>query len=114
MRKKKALITDITGQDDIYLTEYLLDKILNTKDQVKFFEENKHEYVNLLKNICIILPMNKKNQILSSFQNRLFKISEENSSSLIRSGMLIIQKIQFYKNLVRKNNTEKEKSILGY
>ena len=26
--------------------------------------------------------------------------------------MLIIQKIQFYKNLVRKNNTEKEKSIL--
>jgi hypothetical protein len=91
---------------------YTLNKILNTKDQVKFFEENKHEYVNLLKNICIILPMNKKNQILSSFQNRLFKISEENSSSLIRSGMLIIQKIQFYKNLVRKNNTEKEKSIL--
>jgi hypothetical protein len=91
---------------------YTINKILNTKSQVKFFEENKQEYVNQLKNICIILPMNKNNQILSCFQNRLFKISEEIRSSSIRSGMLTIQKIQFYKNLVRKNNTEKEENIL--
>jgi GDP-D-mannose dehydratase len=31
MRKKKALITGITGQDGLYITEYLLDKNLNTK-----------------------------------------------------------------------------------
>jgi hypothetical protein len=91
---------------------YMLNKILNVKSQIKFFKENKQEYVNLCRNICIILPMNKNNRILSSFQNRLFKISEEISSNLICSGMLTIQKIQFYKNLARKNKSEKLKSIL--
>ena len=91
---------------------YTLIKILNIKGRIKFFEENKQEYVNLFKNICIILPMNKNNQILSGFKNRLFKISEEISSSSILLGVLTRQKIQFCKNLAPKNNIEKKKRIL--
>lgn len=82
MRKKKALITDITGQDDFYLTEYLLDKNLNTKaenfdySEIKSFA-NIRDFLSadiIIKKILKILYLTNKPKIINICSRRPTRI----------------------------------------
>ena len=73
MRKKKSLITGITGQNSFYLTKYLLDKNLNTKaenfdySEIKGFA-NIRDFLStdiIIKKILKILYLTNKPKIIN-------------------------------------------------
>jgi GDP-D-mannose dehydratase len=82
MRKKKALITGFTGQDDFYLTKYLLDKNLNTKaenfgySKIKGFA-NIRDFLSagiIIKKILKILYLTNKPKIINICSRRPTRI----------------------------------------
>ena len=104
MRKKKALITDITGQEGFYLTEYLLDKNLNTKaenfdySEIKSFA-NIRDFLSadiIIKKILKILYLTNKPKIIN--------ICSRKPTRIIHLAVKIFKNKTCDVNLLLKNN----------